>query len=67
MEALGATDPDRAERIAQPMTNEWWKDSLLADIAKSLAASDPDRAERIAQSITSEYWKVTILATIAET
>jgi truncated hemoglobin YjbI len=55
--ALAATDPDRAERIAQSIsqsiTSEFSKGEALAHVARALAATDPDRAERIAQSITS--------------
>ena len=42
--ALAATDPDRAERIAQSITDESRKASALADVARALAATDPDRA-----------------------
>ena len=58
-EALAATDPDRAERIANSITDESSKASALSGVAEALAATDPDRAgwlladaERIADSIT---------------
>ena len=63
---LAATDPERAERIAQSITDEPLKARALADIAKALAAADPDRAERIAQSITNEFLKATALVRIAK-
>ena len=42
-EALAATDPDRAERIAQSITDDSSKARALARIAGALAATDPDR------------------------
>jgi len=54
-----------AERIAQSITNKYWKASALAEVATALAATDPDRAERIARSITSESSKATALAEVA--
>ena len=41
--AVAATDPDRAERIAQSITYDSWKASALAAIAGALAATDPGR------------------------
>ena len=49
--ALAATDPDRAERIANSITNLDDQTAALSSVAKALAATDPDRAERIANSI----------------
>ncbi len=54
-----------AERIAQSITNKYWKASALAEVATALAAIDPDRAEHIARSITSESSKATALAEVA--
>ena len=54
-----------AERIAQSITNKYWKASALAEVATALAATDPDRAEHIARSITSESSKATALAEVA--
>ena len=72
-EALAATDPDRAERIAQSITREKEKALALTAVAKALAATDPDRAarliadaERSAQSITDEYGKAIALTAVAE-
>ena len=45
-EAVAATDPDRAERLAQPITHEGSMAWVLIRIAKAVAATDPDRAER---------------------
>ena len=55
-----------AERIAESITNKYWKASALAEIAAALAATDPDRAEHIARSITSESSKATALAEVAK-
>ena len=38
MEALAATDPDRAERIAQSIAVDWYKARALATIAEALLA-----------------------------
>jgi TIR domain len=46
-EALAASDPDRAERIARSMTLDTKKASALSGVAKALAASDPGRAARL--------------------
>ena len=54
-----------AERIAQSITNKYWKASALAEVAAALAATDPDRAERIARSITDKSEKATALAEVA--
>ena len=54
-----------AERIAQSITNKYWRASALAAIAAAVAATDPDRAEHIAQSITSESSKAAALAEVA--
>ena len=48
---VAATDPDRAERIAQSIAGAEAKAMALASVAEMVAATDPDRAERIAQSI----------------
>ena len=48
---VAATDPDRAERIAESMTNQGWRLEALKGIAIALAARDADRAERIARSL----------------
>ena len=55
---VAATDPDRAERIAQSITLETYKPMALVMVAEAVAATDPDQAarlaadaERIAQSI----------------
>jgi len=61
-EALAGTDPGRAERIAQSITNA----SALANLAKVLAATDPARAERVARSETHEYSKAESLRDLAE-
>ena len=53
-EALAATDPDRAEPVANSITDELWKASALSGLAKVLAATDPNQAERIANSITDK-------------
>jgi hypothetical protein len=50
---VAAADPDRAERIAQSITNDQHsKDNALWAIAMALAVIDPGRAERVAWSIT---------------
>jgi hypothetical protein len=63
---LAATDPDRAERLAQSFSsvNEP-QPSALAEVAEVLAAADPDRAERLARSITGEYARAQALAGVA--
>jgi glycogen debranching enzyme len=60
--ALAPTDPDRAarlftdaERIANSITDAFWKAGALIDVAKAVAPTDPDRAERIANSITGGF------------
>jgi TIR domain-containing protein len=63
--ALAATDPDRAERFAEPITDEYVKGNVCTAIAGTLAATDPDRAERFAVSITDEYTKTKALTVIA--
>jgi CHAT domain len=53
--ALAATDPDRAERIAQSIGPKFFKfydgkvfkATVLADMARALAATDPARAHRL--------------------
>jgi TIR domain len=45
--ALAATDPDGAERIAQSITAEDDRASVLLKVAKALAATEPDRAARL--------------------
>jgi hypothetical protein len=57
---------DRAELIAQSITDESFKASALADVAKNMAATDPYRAERIAQSISDKFWQAIALVKIAE-
>ncbi len=61
-----------AERIAQSLTNDYWKAIALASIAGALAATDPDHAarliadaERAAQSLTDDSSKAVALANIA--
>jgi hypothetical protein len=39
---VATTDPDRAERLAQAITEKSWRDSVIAKIAEVLAATDPD-------------------------
>ncbi len=63
---MAATDPDRAERIAQSITSKDSKASALASVAGAMAATDPDRAERLAQSVTLGFAKVSALVKIAE-
>jgi hypothetical protein len=67
--ALATSDLDRAERIAQSITDALQKEIALSNIAVTLAATDPDRAERTAQSIKDdkdESWlKARALAHIA--
>jgi hypothetical protein len=72
-QALAATDPDRAERIANSVTDESSKAEALSSIAQALAATDPRRAtqlftdaERIANSITFEDLKALALSDIAQ-
>jgi len=72
--ALAATDPVRAERMAQTIADEGWKARALAEIARALAATDPGRADRlgaeaenIAQSIIFAFSKASLLADIANT
>jgi hypothetical protein len=62
--ALAATDPGRAEGIAQSIW-EYGKLRALADVARAMAATDPYRAERIAYSIDREYLKAVVLADVA--
>ncbi len=67
-EALAATHPDRAERIARSIGGDVdLEASTLSGIAKVLAATDPDRAEPIAHSIGDRYWKQSALSGIAKT
>ena len=63
-EVLAATDPDRAELIAQSVAGRHRKAPALARVAVALAATDPDRAarlsadaEHVARSITVESAK----------
>jgi hypothetical protein len=67
--ALATSDPDRAERTAQSITDALQKEIALSNIAVTLAATDPDRAERTAHSITDdehESWlKAIALAHVA--
>ena len=71
--AVAATDPDRAERIANSITNEFWRAAGAGRVAAALAATDPDHAarlladaERIANSITDASSKASALRGIAE-
>jgi hypothetical protein len=41
---MAATDPDRAERLAQAITDPSGRAPALAAAAKALAATDPGRA-----------------------
>ena len=63
--ALAATAPDRAERVAQSITDESSRAQALADLAMTLAATDPDRAERVAQSIIVRRTRASALAAVA--
>ena len=65
VQALASADPDRAERIAQSITDASVKAQALAGIAQALAAKDPDRAERTARSITHGHQKALALAVVA--
>ena len=65
-EALAATDPAHAERIAQLVIENDARGEAFAAVAEALAATDPARAERIARSITAERWKVSALVRIAK-
>jgi uridine phosphorylase len=65
-QAVAATDPDRAEGIAQSITDQYLKASALAEVAKALAATDPERAERIAQSITDQFFQTMALVGIVK-
>jgi hypothetical protein len=74
IEAMATIDPDRAERIAGSLTDEYWKASALTSIAGTVAATDPDRAahlateaERIARSLTDTERTASALARIAGT
>jgi hypothetical protein len=52
---LAATDPDRAERFAETLTDYYAARPIaLRAVVKALAATDPDRAERIARSIDED-------------
>src|SRR6266496_1444414 len=62
--ALAATDPDRAERIAQPAVSSR-SAAALVRVAKALAANDPDRAELIAQSIIDGRSRASALVRVA--
>jgi hypothetical protein len=72
-EALADTDPDRAEHIANSITDEYKQAPALARVAQALACTDRDRAarlfrdaERIANSLTEEYRRLLTLAGVAE-
>jgi len=69
--AVAAIDPDRAERIANSITDEPKKAEALSSIAQALTTTDPDRAARllaeaesIANSIIIETVKASALASI---
>jgi hypothetical protein len=69
---MAATDPGRAERIANSITTDSAKASALCDVARAVAATDPDHAarlftdaERIANSISSEPAKASALRSVA--
>jgi phage gpG-like protein len=71
---VAANDPDRAERIAQSITEEYCEAGALIGVANRVAAEDPGRAirlfadaERIAQSITdyAEEYGAHLLCEIA--
>jgi len=65
--ALAATDPDRAERVANSViTDKPSHPWTLSAFAKALAATDPVRAERIANSITDESTKASALFDVAK-
>jgi hypothetical protein len=63
--AVAATDPDRAERIANSLPDESAKARALSGVAAAVAATDPDRAQRIANSIANEYAKARALSGVA--
>ncbi len=64
-DALAATDPERAERLAQSMT-PYYKSLALIRMALALAASDPDRALRLATLTKEQAWRVGLLGSVAE-
>jgi hypothetical protein len=61
-----ATDPDRAERIANSFTDKYRRAPVLGEVATALAVTDPDRAERIAKSIIYEDLKALALSGVAK-
>jgi hypothetical protein len=65
-EGVAATDPYRAERLAQSIDDKERKAMALNSIVGVLAATDPHGAESIARSITDKKWKGSALACVAE-
>ena len=55
-----------AERIAQTIIDELWKNLPLVNVATALASTDPDGAERIARSFTDDGYSVSALVNIAK-
>jgi hypothetical protein len=73
VKALAATDPNRAELIAQSITHDNWRAKALVEIAEALAATDPDRAAqlladagRIAKFSLDHSQKASALAEVAK-
>jgi hypothetical protein len=71
-EALAATEPDHAERVAQAITEPDRQARTLARVAQVVAAADPDRgarltadAEHAARAITDESLKAVALDNVA--
>ena len=60
--ALAAIDPDRAERVTQSMTKDYW----IAPVGNALAAIDPDRAERVTQSMIDGFWKANVAKALVD-
>jgi phage gpG-like protein len=63
--AAAATNPHRAQRLANSITSEYLKSEVLHGVVTAVAATDPDRAERIAHSVT-EPAKSSALKGVAE-
>ncbi|MFE6912175.1 hypothetical protein [Streptomyces erythrochromogenes] len=63
---LGPSAPDRAERLAWAISDQYQRTQTLAGLAAALSTADPQRAVSLALSMDDELPKALTLAALAE-
>ncbi|MFE9803717.1 hypothetical protein ACFYP6_33505 [Streptomyces goshikiensis] len=63
---LGPSAPDRAERLAWAISDQYQRTQTLAGLAAALSTADPQRAVSLALSMDDELPKTLTLAALAE-